>query len=1171
VATSTITIQKATPTIQVSGYSTPFDGLAHTTTGQVYGLGGLDLGQAVITYQGGSAPVHGGTYTVTASFAGNDNYAAATSTATITITRVAATIDVQPATANYDGLAHGTSGTIYGLGGVVIGSATMSYSGGSTPVHAGSYTATATFDGNDDYTPATATASILINKVAPTVTFSPVDVPFSGRVPNFTVRATGLGGEDLGLATISYEIGSAPTAVGVYNATALFAGNSDYLSAVASSTVTIHEVAATTLQLSGSAVAYGSSAVITLTVSAASGTPTGSVSLTVDSGTPISANLVDGVATFTIPGLHAGSHTIQGDYEVTDLYGTSTASVNYTVNQAAVTLTLGNTSQVYGTPANLTTALPGALATGINGENLQIAYSSLGNIASATVGNYAITGVASTGTGLLSDYDITLANGTLTVTQAPLTVTGTNRTMPTGSTPATQSGVITGLKNGDAFPAAYSTTATANSPAGSYPVTGLLTDNQGKLANYAVSYVAGTLTLAQRQFAVGSTVTSTVGPELTLINLGTFLDADAANWPTTYTATVTWTPGGTPQAATFNASDGAISVSGSHPYNASATYQPVVTITDSGGSTFNLVPTVLADFTVPTSAASSPVGSATTTFTVSLTGTDPGAVSSGVRNFAVYVSANGGAYSLYNTYTSVSGAASFNYTGVYGSYYSFRSIATDNIGNVELKSASASDTTTVVMATPIITVSSTTDNSNFGAPLALSVTVSTNLPGIGTPTGTIEFYDNTTLTSLGTFTLASGVASVSSNVLAVGVHDIALKYSGDSRFQATTGNYSQSIRTSIYVTSATASAASPTGKLALSANAVVNIPGRVVVNSPVKPAVTLTGTSQLVASSIQVVGTVSKAATATLSPSSPLLGAAQAVSDPLAGLAVPNVTGAATAVTLSSGSMTINPGVYSQIKLSGTASLTMNPGVYVIAGGGISVTNTASITGVGVMLHVTNSTYPAAGGTFAGVSFNTTGAVNLSAPATGSYAGVLLFQARSSTKAITINGTLAQQFRGTIYATSALLSIAGSTIIRSAMVVNQLQVSGTAQVLGTGVISATPNSMAFSSSAGVVAYDPAQVRSAYGISQLAPGNNGAGQTIAIVGAYHSPNLAASVDAFSQQFSLSATSPSLYAQYGPAGSFLTVVNQAGTTTGTPAVEPAGSLFDNWSRELISNVQ
>jgi hypothetical protein len=41
--------------------------------------------------------------------------------------------------------------------------------------------------------------------------------------------------------------------------------------------------------------------------------------------------------------------------------------------------------------------------------------------------------------------------------------------------------------------------------------------------------------------------------------------------------------------------------------------------------------------------------------------------------------------------------------------------------------------------------------------------------------------------------------------------------------------------------------------------------------------------------------------------------------------------------------LTINPGTYSSIKVSGNAKLTLQPGIYVIAGGGISVTGNASV------------------------------------------------------------------------------------------------------------------------------------------------------------------------------------------------------------------------------------
>src|SRR5262249_57092975 len=61
--------------------------------------------------------------------------------------------------------------------------------------------------------------------------------------------------------------------------------------------------------------------------------------------------------------------------------------------------------------------LPSTIASGVNGEDLAIAYSSAGTSATAHVagGPYAITGALGDGTGQLSDYSATLKNGTLTV------------------------------------------------------------------------------------------------------------------------------------------------------------------------------------------------------------------------------------------------------------------------------------------------------------------------------------------------------------------------------------------------------------------------------------------------------------------------------------------------------------------------------------------------------------------------------------------------------------------------------------------------------------------------------------------------------------------------------------------------------------------------------------
>ena len=89
----------------------------------------------------------------------------------------------------------------------------------------------------------------------------------------------------------------------------------------------------------------------------------------------------------------------------------------------------------------------------------------------ATSGTYPITPALVDPAGKLGNYTVTSNNGTLTVTHAPLTVTAANATRAFGDPNPAFTGIITGIKNGDNITATYSTTATATSPVGTYPIT----------------------------------------------------------------------------------------------------------------------------------------------------------------------------------------------------------------------------------------------------------------------------------------------------------------------------------------------------------------------------------------------------------------------------------------------------------------------------------------------------------------------------------------------------------------------------------------------------------------------------------------------------------------------------------------------------------------------------
>jgi hypothetical protein len=106
----------------------------------------------------------------------------------------------------------------------------------------------------------------------------------------------------------------------------------------------------------------------------------------------------------------------------------------------------------------------------------------------------------------------------------------------------------------------------------------------------------------------------------------------------------------------------------------------------------------LIDSTPPTSAVSQlPSTEPPTGFKVSWTGMDVG---SGIRDFTIYVSDNGGPFTPFQTNTT---ATSATFTGQVGHTYDFYSIARDLVGNVEGAKTAAEATTQVTLVTDTTT------------------------------------------------------------------------------------------------------------------------------------------------------------------------------------------------------------------------------------------------------------------------------------------------------------------------------------------------------------------------------------------------------------------------------------------------------------------------------------
>lgn len=215
-------------------------------------------------------------------------------------------------------------------------------------------------------------------------------------------------------------------------------------------------------------------------------------------------------------------------------------------------------------------------------------------------------------------------------------------------------------------------------------------------------------------------------------------------------------------------------------------------------------------------------------------------------------------------------------------------------------------------------------------------------------------------------------------------------------------------------------------------------------NSSSSGAFVVKGGGVVTASGIYVVGGTTLNNNTTVRPT-PTTGA-NAMTDPFASLPSPSVGSCDhTNTQFSSGTVvTLSPGVYCNgIKASGNAQITLQPGTYVLNGGGLQISSSfITLNGSGVTLYNTSSGYA-----FAPITIVGNATVNLSAPTSGDYQGILMYQDRSitSSAASAIGGGSTESFSGTIYMPTATLDFAGGSSTNSltmALVVNDIDIVG---------------------------------------------------------------------------------------------------------------------------------
>jgi hypothetical protein len=409
--------------------------------------------------------------------------------------------------------------------------------------------------------------------------------------------------------------------------------------------------------------------------------------------------------------------------------------------------------------------------------------------------------------------------------------------------------------------------------------------------------------------------------------------------------------------------------------------------------------------------------------------------------------------------------ASLAYTGLPVSSNNITAVYTGDA----LHNPSSGGTTEVVSPdTTVVTVSESVGDGDVGSAVSFSATVRSASPAVGTPTGTVDFRDTTRGTDLGTVTLSGGVATMTTTLLPAGSQAITASYNGSASFLPNLGDAAAiSLTPSIYVLDSTAAAA-----LDVASQATILTPGLLQVDSTSSTAVVATVGAQVEAGIINVVGGVG-GNSIVLNPA-PITGA-PALPDPLSSLPLPSQETKIGSVVLTGNSTeTISPGIYTEISVSGQASLTLNPGIYEIVGGGFSVQDNASVTGTGILIYNAGNDFTAtspggggSGGTSAGgsptdpnefgaITVGNSATVQLTASASGPYAGIAIFQARDNTQPMTLDGTSVQTVNGTIYAPVAPLLIDAAQLTQTSLIVDKLNIQDSGSFIPSVV---TPNAV----------------------------------------------------------------------------------------------------------------
>ena len=504
-AQGTLTVSPAPLTVtaqnQSKVYGTALPALTYTTS--AFAVSGDRLSGTLATLATSSSSV--GTYNITQGTLANLNYSITFTQGTLTVTPAPLTINAnsvsrvygQPNptfTASYTGLVNGdTSSALSG---------TLTFSTGAiTASQVGSYIIYLRGQSSNNYTIGYTTGIVTVIPALLTVSVNSASKVYGQANPTFTATYTGLVNGDTTIVlsgTLTFSTSASTTSpVGNYFVSATGLSGNNYSITFQNGTLTVTP-ALLTVSVNNAGKVYGQS------------NPAFSVSysgfVNGDTTSVLAGSLSFSTSATTISPM--GSYSVQATGLSGSNYSITFQNGTLTVTQAPLTVTVQDSHKVYGQPnPTFSVSYSGFVnedtATALGGT---LTFST-GATPFSSVGSYLVFA-----SGLTSgNYTISYVSANLAVTPAPLTISPNPASTVYGQPNPTFSASYTGLVNNDTASAlsgtlVFSTTATATSPVGTYPVSvsGLSS------SNYTITYSNSTLTVSTALLTVTVNNTSKV-------------------------------------------------------------------------------------------------------------------------------------------------------------------------------------------------------------------------------------------------------------------------------------------------------------------------------------------------------------------------------------------------------------------------------------------------------------------------------------------------------------------------------------------------------------------------------------------------------------------------------------------------------------------------------------